>query len=394
MVVEGDAIALAHGLEKRFGGHITTHSRFGTAKWNIAAIHTSLASLLEKEAPNSTLIPDDLPASLDLISARTEFYDYPTALPTVERSSIKLDLHRRDFSINTLALRLDGHHYGDLYDYWGGRRDLQKKLLRVLHSLSFVDDPTRQLRAVRFEQRFDFKIEARTLQLMREGNPLLRHLSGDRVRHELNLILEEEHAIAMLRRLSELGLLAAIHPDLPEMKEPLEALLALALFTHPAAEWNLPLKNAGLPLNLLCAYLVWLLELSLEKALSVANHLRLSAAAQEMLASALRLKSDLPGLEGLPISQVVKRLDEVPISAIYALHLTSDVTCLDDLLVKYARTWRHIWPVTNGEILNQRGLSPGPAYKSILNALRAAWLDGRINSPLEETTLLEELLIS
>jgi tRNA nucleotidyltransferase (CCA-adding enzyme) len=95
----------------------------------------------------------DLPESLDLISARTEFYDYPTALPTVERSSIKLDLHRRDFTINTMALRLDGRHYGDLYDYWGGLRDIRRGLVRVLHSLSFVDDPTRMMRAVRFEQR-------------------------------------------------------------------------------------------------------------------------------------------------------------------------------------------------------------------------------------------------
>ncbi len=211
LVVEGDAIALARSLEEKYGGRIQTHSRFGTAKWTLKPLRERLAAL----SPDHVGIdPHDLPVSLDLISARTEFYDYPTALPTVERSSIKLDLHRRDFTINTMALRLDGSHYGDLYDFWGGLRDLKSRQVRVLHSLSFVDDPTRQLRAVRFEQRFDFSIEARTLELMHEGHPLIHNLSGDRLRHELNLIFQEEKAPQMFSRLDELGLLSAIHPDL------------------------------------------------------------------------------------------------------------------------------------------------------------------------------------
>ena len=87
----------------------------------------------------------------------------------MERGSIKLDLHRRDFTINTLALRLDGRHYGELQDYWGGLNDLKEGLVRVLHPLSFVDDPTRMLRAVRFERSLDFHIEKRTLELLVEA---------------------------------------------------------------------------------------------------------------------------------------------------------------------------------------------------------------------------------
>ncbi len=123
-------------------------------------------------------------------------------------------MHRRDFTINTLALRLDGHHYGELHDYWGGLNDLRLGVLRCLHSLSFVDDPTRMLRAVRFEQRFGFKIEERTLQLLKEAKPLIERVSGDRIRHELDHILDEQQAEQMLTRLDELGLLSAIHPDL------------------------------------------------------------------------------------------------------------------------------------------------------------------------------------
>ncbi len=124
IVIEGNAIELSEAIAADFGGKMTSHSRFGTAKWRIDSIRDSLAKQLSSD---TVLIQSaDLPASLDFISSRTEFYDYPTALPTVERSSIKLDLHRRDFTINTLALRLDGAYYGDLYDHWGGLHDLER----------------------------------------------------------------------------------------------------------------------------------------------------------------------------------------------------------------------------------------------------------------------------
>jgi tRNA nucleotidyltransferase (CCA-adding enzyme) len=171
IVIEGDALKLAQALAGQYGGRVISHRRFGTAKWQIKEIRRELFKNIMGTSEDST----DLPESLDLISARTEFYDRPSALPTVERSSIKLDLHRRDFTINTLALRLDGHHFGELHDYWGGIADLQKKQIKVLHSLSFVDDPTRLLRAVRFAIRFDFKIETRTLQLMEEARSMLNN---------------------------------------------------------------------------------------------------------------------------------------------------------------------------------------------------------------------------
>ena len=119
-VIEGDALQLAHALASQYGGKVTSHRQFGTAKWQINSIRQKL---MESRDEFSILDPFDLPESIDLISARTEFYDHPTALPTVKQSSIKLDLHRRDFTINTLALRLDGAHYGDLYDFWGGLAD-------------------------------------------------------------------------------------------------------------------------------------------------------------------------------------------------------------------------------------------------------------------------------
>ncbi len=174
----------------------------------------------------------------------------------MERSSIKLDLHRRDFTINTLALRLDGRHYGDLYDYWGGLGDLDNHLVRVLHSLSFIDDPTRMLRAVRFEQRFDFEIEARTRELMSQAHDLLRQVTGERLRHEFDLIFIEPRAAAMMERLENLDLLQAIHPAL---SWDTERTTIFDLLTRPPEPiWLLPDKIGGLPLRCGLGYLAWL----------------------------------------------------------------------------------------------------------------------------------------
>jgi tRNA nucleotidyltransferase (CCA-adding enzyme) len=396
IVVEGDAIALSHLLEKRFGGRIQTHSRFGTARWSLENIRADLAYALSDDLPEiHPFQADELPTSLDLISARTEFYDYPTALPTVERSSIKLDLHRRDFTINTLALRLDGRHYGDLYDYWGGLHDLKQGLVRVLHSLSFVDDPTRQLRAVRFEQRFHFRIAERTLQLMDEGRDLITRLSGDRLRHELNLILQEPSAITMLTRLGELGLLRAVHPALPDVRlEPgLRHHLENVLFNQPPDHWRLPDRVAGMPFPLATAYLVWLARLPAETACAVAQRIHLPGSLVELLPALTKLVNDLPGLNSSDRPSILtERFETLHPAALYAARLVCADVPQAGRIDEYVQTWRHILAHTNGEILRQRGIPPGPVYKQILARLRAAWLDGEINDPMQEFALLERIL--
>ena len=152
------------------------------------------------------------PAALDFVTARMEFYEHPTALPEVERSSIKQDLHRRDFTINTLAIPSPPDHYGEVLDFYGGESDLRQGLIRVLHSLSFVEDPTRILRAVRLEQRMGFRIESRTLELLQHALDLLDRVSGERIFHELHLILREPEPERALRRSGRAGCSA---PDQP-----------------------------------------------------------------------------------------------------------------------------------------------------------------------------------
>ena len=196
LVVEGDAIAVARRLVRVRHGKVTSHTRFGTAKVTF-------------DDP-----PEGTPAAIDLVTARSEFYESPSVLPQVEWGSIRQDLYRRDFTINTMAICLSANRFGELLDYYGGEADLASGTIRVLHNLSFIEDPTRILRAVRFEQRLGFQIEARTAELVDDAVGLLEHVSGERLRHELYLLLQEVYPEKGLQRLQDLGVLAQLHPAL------------------------------------------------------------------------------------------------------------------------------------------------------------------------------------
>ena len=193
IVVEGDGIRLAEEFEKKFPCRIRTHKKFGTA---------------------IILLPDGL--KVDVATARWEFYDSPAALPTVERASIKTDLYRRDFTINTLAIQLNPKAFGELIDFFGGVKDVKEKVIRVLHNLSFVEDPTRVFRAIRFEQRFGFQIGKHTQNLMKNAVKVgfLERLSGGRVLSELILILQEEDPLPALKRMRDFNLFHLLHPSL------------------------------------------------------------------------------------------------------------------------------------------------------------------------------------
>ncbi|MES0359606.1 MAG: CBS domain-containing protein [Anaerolineales bacterium] len=394
LVVEGDAIQLASALAVKYGGRVTSHTRFSTSKWHISEIHSILLEKLEADSSSgertASAQSNKLPEFLDLITARTEFYTYPTALPTVERGSIKLDLHRRDFTINTLALRLDGHHYAELHDYWGGLNDLKDGLVRVLHSLSFVDDPTRMLRAVRFEQRFDFKIEDRTLELIEEAIPLLERVSGDRIRHELDRILEENLASSMLTRLDQLNLLTAIQPAL-EWDGWITARVQSLADLYPEADWRLELSGTKLKVSL--GYILWLIRLTKSRLRKVIRRLKISTTLADEIRSAHSLWRDIHTLTSAKPSEIVTRLDDVLPLAIYANYIAAQDEQQRKILWEYVSKWRQVSPNTNGHVLRQRGLPPGPIYRKIITTLRNAWLDGKIVTSEQEEALLEQLLV-
>ncbi len=192
LVVEGNGEELATCLAQKLGGKSRIHERFRTAM---------------------VTLPDG--AKIDVATARTEYYEFPAALPRVQKSSIREDLYRRDFTINTLAIYLNPNRFGDLIDYFGGRQDLEKGIIRILYNLSFVEDPTRILRAIRFEQRYSFTIEPDTLRFAIDAieRRMLGKLSYKRILHELILILNEKDPSSSLDRMKEIGVWKYILPE-------------------------------------------------------------------------------------------------------------------------------------------------------------------------------------
>jgi tRNA nucleotidyltransferase (CCA-adding enzyme) len=367
LVVEGDAIALAKALAVQSGGRVTAHVRFGTAQW---------------------FQPDSQGHALDFSSTRSETYKHPGALPTVKPGRLADDLARRDFTINTLALRIDGKHWGELHDDLNGLADLERGLVRVLHPRSFLDDPTRLFRAVRYEQRYDFQIAPETLTLIPPARQLVGSLSAERLRHELDLILEEEQVVAMLNRLAELDLLQAVHPALAwndTIRERFINGLRLAGESHS----KLIQPGEG---KAFLAWHLWLLELSLTDIRSLENRLHFHANLLVSLLAASTLFTDLPSLTGLKPSQCVTGLEGLPLTAVQAVSLSIPDGEARQNLINYLETWRHVKPKTNGYDLMKRGLVPGPRYQQILFRLRQAWLDGEVDSESEELKLLDKLI--
>ncbi|MCD6289575.1 MAG: CCA tRNA nucleotidyltransferase [Anaerolineae bacterium] len=346
------------------------HRRFGTAKW-----------ILPEDADGGPPVP-----SLDFITARTEFYEHPTALPTVERSSIKQDLHRRDFTINTLAIRLDSEHWGELLDFYGGKRDLEEGVIRVLHSLSFIEDPTRILRAVRFEQRLGFRIEPRTEELIGNALDLLERVSGERIRHELFLILQEDEPERALARLAELNALSHIHPALRYDTWIGERFRALR------EELN---ERGGTPEPIEQLYFgLWLYRLDAEEQTAVMDRLRLPAGMRVLVQQARELRERESSLarNSLRPSQIYRLFHTAGPGARLVFFVATDSWSVRRRVELFERQLAHVTTELNGHDLRRMGLKPGPIYRRILDAVLDARLDGRVRTREEEEELARELI--
>ena len=335
---------------------MTAHVRFGTAQW---------------------FLPGSDRHALDFISTRSETYKHSAALPTVNPGTLADDLVRRDFTINTLALRLDGEHWGELRDDLGGLDDLKRGLVRVLHPESFQDDPTRLFRAVRYEQRYGFQIVPETLSLMPPAHPLIGLLSAERVRHELDLDVGGRASRGHAGPPGGIGL-AAAGPS------------GAALGRHNPRAFserrcgscrNIPCKpgpsSAG---KSFLGWHFWLMDVASIDLESLERRLHFRANLFNSLLAASALSADLPSLIGSKPSQWVRRLESLPLTAVYAVFLTTSVGKVRQDLYKYLETWRHVKPKTNGHDLMKRGLPPGPRYQQILQRLREAWLDGEVKT--------------
>ena len=376
-IVVPDAVAFAGEAVKFLGGKLKVFEHFGTA------------SLFLEEG-----------LRLDFATARREIYAAPAALPQVEgTSSLKSDLYRRDFTINTLACSLLPQSFGELYDFFEGREDLRSGVIRTLYHLSFVDDPLRVLRAVRFEQRFGFRIEEGTLELIEKAlrSRVLDKVSRRRLAQEISLIYEESDPASLLMRLQELNILEFLYPRLSPGPETWQRLnrIGEALAWAEQREWSRPPEKELVYLSGL------FMELEEQDRLAIIRRLGLSrdraAAVLQGCRQAPALLEELSGRDGAAArpSLLVNRLDPLFPETILLLCALSENRVLRDHLRLYLESLRHVRPRLRGGALKELGLQPGPLFGEILGALRRAVLDGELRSYDEEldfvTSYLERL---
>jgi tRNA nucleotidyltransferase (CCA-adding enzyme) len=358
LVLEGNAIDLAQRLAEIKQGKIITHPRFGTAKlrWN--------------------------KWSIDLATARSETYIKPGALPSVETGSIDSDLFRRDFTINTMAIYLNPSHYGELIDRYGGIDDLEHKLIRILHEKSFTDDATRIWRGLRYEQRLNFQLEPTTLKLLKRDIPMLDTISDDRIRHELELILNEKYPEKVLRRAEELEVLPKLHPALKGngwLEEKFEQARQLSSPDLP-------------PIGLYLALLVY--HLSNEADEHLISRLRLPKLLTQTLRDTNSLKTKLESLADpeLSRSSIYRLLHSYCLPAIVANSLASDPSVARQHMQLFLDKLRYVKPTLTGDDLKRMGIAPGPRIKEILQRLHEARLDGKVTTKQEEEGLVNSWL--
>ncbi len=346
LVVEGDAARLASGLAAALSGDVTHRSQFGTFKVKVG---------------------DD---SLDLVTARTETYLRPGALPTVRPGDIAQDLARRDFTINAVALRL-APTPSVLLDTWDGRQDIARGVVRVLHPASFQDDATRILRAIRYEQRLGFALDSVTEDHLRRDLSMLATISGDRLRREMDIVFREEKAAAILMRLARLGALSEIHPSLPDpstLDERLQLLSRMNDAVHPFHYLGLFVYSMTLPHS---EELVQRLNMPVTWARVVRDVALAKDAAGDIDANTLA-------------ASVYDLLRPFNIRALQVVGALTSEKTVRESVKSYVSHWRHVRPHLDGHDLVRLGVPQGPQVGELLNALLNARLEGHVKTKEDE----------
>ncbi len=367
IVIEGDGLIFARRFATRFGIRTREFHKFKTAV---------------------LIFPDDF--KIDVATARTEYYEAPGALPVVEYSSIKMDLYRRDFTINTLAIKLNPEDFGTLLDFFGAHRDLKERAFSVLHNLSFVEDPTRVFRAIRFEQRFKFRIRKLTINLINNAvkNNFFARLSGPRLFTELRLILQEENPLPAIARLAELDLLKTIPPRLwydegtQQMLERVQAVLAwynLSYLQEKFARW--------------LVYFLGLVEpLAPDELKEMMNRFkpspRLAAALTQGKEAADQALLSLFRLPEPDRSEIYRLLSPLNTEFLLYMMAKSRQESSRRAISLYFTHLKHLKPELRGRDLVAMGYPAGPLLKEMLNLLHQARLNEEVKTRAEEENLI------
>jgi tRNA nucleotidyltransferase (CCA-adding enzyme) len=361
--VEGDGIEFAKIYAKKEGCRINTYKKFGTAV---------------------IIYPDNF--KIDVASARLEYYKTPAALPIVEKSSIKLDLARRDFTINTLAISLNPDNFGMMIDYFGANRDLKDKTIRTIHNLSFVEDPTRIFRAIKFSNRFGFKIGKVTSNLIKNAITIdcFKNLSGLRVLSELKQIFEEENPIPAIKTMQAYGLEKVIHKDLIiipntyQLLESVNKILAwhdLLYIDEPYPRWAV-------------YFMAFLNRCSYKVCEQIC--IRLNVPLKErsiLLENRYKAEKKLNVIENSPVYTkqdlywALIHFKTEYILYMMALAKTEDIR---KAISNFYTHQRNIKASIKGKDLLTIGIKPGPVFTTLLNQVLDAKLDGQLKTKKEE----------
>ena len=370
LAVEGRGIRFANAFAQQHKARVITHERFGTATVTFADGQ-----------------------KLDIATARTEQYAHPGALPTVKPAPIGKDLGRRDFTINALAIRLNTAHFGDLVDDCGGAQDLRDHTIRILHDRSFLEDPTRVLRAIRFEQRLGFHMSGDTARLMRDAVRLrvFRRLSSSRLADAIIQMLSERDPGTVLARLADCGLLHLIHPQLPWSPALVQRLkhAGRAMARHVRRHPDRPVQP-------------WIVYgMALAAALpqpAVETTLARLKFPRRQIQSFLRVRQAGNGL--FPTTGQGARVDRAGTGRllrtlsdeayVFLLASTRSDTARRKLAALFTMA-QHATPVLTGKDLKALGLAPGPLYRHILDRLLDARLHGSIRTEAGERRLVGQL---
>ncbi len=377
VVVEGDGIAFAQAFAQRFQCRVRSHPKFGTAV---------------------IVFPDGF--KIDVASARLEYYLEPGALPHVEHASIRLDLARRDFTINTLALALNTEVFSDLLDFFQAQSDLQEKAIRVLHNLSFVEDPTRVFRAIRFEQRLGFHLGRHTEQLLQSAVRMgfLDKVGGTRVFNELVIILRETNPLPAVQRLAEFDLLKYLHPGLT-----LDA-RSWTRFEDAsrALHWFELLFTGETCQRWLVYFLCLTAALDSAAMADICDRLTVPTRYRQLLVE--ERQAGLTALRELERRRARHRPPRP--SEIYHLlnPLASEIQLFLMALAgneavrrwisQYVTQLRTVTSFLTGKDLAELGLPPGPRYRTALAALLEARLDGRVATREDEVALVRQRFLN
>ena len=355
VIIEGNAGEIAKALAARHSSQATTHDQFGTAKLYVQSV------------------------TLDLATARTETYDSPGALPRVTPGAIEDDLSRRDFTINAIAMDLSSLRYGEILDPLGGRADLDARLIRTMHEQSFTDDATRMLRALRYQARFGFTIEAETEAQLQHNLPMLDTISGDRIRHELERMLLEDKPELVLALAHEAGVLHAIHP---------------ALTWNPAMSRRFARARQLSKVSRETYLAVWGLGLTTADAQAVGARLALPGAMRRPFLDAQRLFERCGELEAehLPSSLLYQLLSSYDREAIAACRIGSGSEIIEKRLALYLDTLAGTRTSLDGKDLISMGVAQGPLIGEILLQVKLARLDSVVRSKEDEVAFVHRWL--